>query len=251
MDSLAALAWPTLFHRRRSSCGTLFILSIQLYLINDAFQTYGPIIRISPDMVLVNDPEAVSSIFAKTNFDTAPKAIRALRVGGHDWTVTYPCVSLSIQLLCFPNLTHLSSVLNFPSESDMARPRRRPVMLATTTKNLKYWRSLFETYSDEMISAIGASGRTKSVDIVRQLRITTLNNSQVIMGGTGVKLDPTTFPDVVGEYNFLVVWRLALPEWMFKWLRWGPSSKARFRIRSSRLLYEVRIWRKLDFCNAA
>lgn len=148
-------------------------------------------------------------------------------------------------------ISHLSSVLNFPSGSDMARPRRHPVMLATTTKNLKYWRSLFETYSDEMISAIGASGRTKSVDIVRQLRITTLNNSQVIMGGTGVKLDPTTFPDVVGEYNFLVVWRLALPEWMFKWLRWGPSSKARFRIRSSRLLYEVRIWRKHDFCNAA
>ncbi|CUA69159.1 Sterol 26-hydroxylase, mitochondrial [Rhizoctonia solani] len=161
-------------------------------------KVYGPIIRISPNMVLVNDPTAVSAVFAKQNLDTAPKAIRALRIGGHDWTVTYP-------------------------QMDTVRPRRQPVMMATTTRHLKYWLPLFETYVGEMVSNIMRAN----------------GENQVILGGTSVRLTGDTFPDLVGEYNFLVVWRLVFPEWMINWLRYGPSAKARYRIESSDLLYKL------------
>jgi hypothetical protein len=73
---------------------------------------YGPIVRIAPNLVILNDAEAVEKIFVRKDLDTSPTAIRALRVGGHDWTVTYP--------------QHL-----------IARQRRHPVMIATTTKNSK------------------------------------------------------------------------------------------------------------------
>ncbi|CAE7135275.1 unnamed protein product [Rhizoctonia solani] len=184
------------------------------FTADDLLAVYGPIIRISPNLVLVNDPAAVSAAFAKQNLDTAPKAIRALRIGGHDWTVTYPQI-------------------------DIARPRRRPVMMATTTRHLKYWLPLFETYVGDMISNIMRANGEKSVDIVHQLRMTTLYISQVILGGASVRLNGDTFPEAVGEYNFLVVWRLVFPEWMINWLRYGPSAKARYRIKSSDLLYKL------------
>ncbi|QRV87788.1 cytochrome P450 family protein [Ceratobasidium sp. AG-Ba] len=184
------------------------------FTADDLLAVYGPVIRIAPNMVLVNDPTAVSAAFAKQNLDTAPTAIRALRVGGHDWTVTYP-------------------------QMDIARPRRRPVMMATTTRHLKYWLPLFETYLGDMISNIMRADGEKSVDIVHELRMTTLYISQVILGGASVRLNGEDFPQVVGEYNFLVVWRLVFPEWMINWLRYGPSSKARYRIKSSDLLYKL------------
>jgi hypothetical protein len=123
---------------------------------------------------------------------------------------------------------------------DIARPRRRPVMMATTTRHLKYWLPLFETYVGEMISNIMRADGEKSVDIVHQLRVTTLYISQVILGGASVRLKGDEFPEAVGEYNFLVVWRLVFPEWMINWLRYGPSAKARYRIKSSDLLFKVR-----------
>ncbi|GAB1519771.1 hypothetical protein RhiTH_002841 [Rhizoctonia solani] len=184
------------------------------FTADDLLSIYGPIIRISPNMVLVNDPAALTAAFAKQNLDTAPKAIRALRIGGHDWTVTYP-------------------------QMDIARPRRRPVMMATTTRHLKYWLPLFETYVGEMVSNITRANGEESVDIVHQLRMTTLYISQIILGGASVRLKGDEFPEVVGEYNFLVVWRLVFPEWMINWLRYGPSAKARYRIKSSELLYKL------------
>ncbi|CCO28112.1 hypothetical protein BN14_02104 [Rhizoctonia solani AG-1 IB] len=184
------------------------------FTADDLLAIYGPIIRISPNMVLVNDPTAVTAAFAKQNLDTAPKAIRALRIGGHDWTVTYP-------------------------QMDIARPRRRPVMMATTTRHLKYWLPLFETYVGEMISNIMRADGERSVDIVHQLRVTTLYISQVILGGASIRLKGDEFPEAVGEYNFLVVWRLVFPEWMINWLRYGPSAKARYRIKSSDLLFKI------------
>lgn len=51
---------------------------------------YGPIVRISPNLVILNDNEEVERVFTRKDLYTSPKAIRALRVGGHDWTVTYP-----------------------------------------------------------------------------------------------------------------------------------------------------------------
>jgi cytochrome P450 len=181
----------------------------------DALLTkYGPIVRISPSMVLVNDHEAVEKIFVRKDLDTAPTSIRALRVGGHDWTVTYP-------------------------QHPIARQRRHPVMIATTTKNMKIWHQTFVTNNDDMIQNLTKSRGTKSEDIVHHLRICTLKNSQVIMGGAGVNLDPGDFPHVVGEYNFLVVWRLCLPAWIFSWLEYGPFAHARFRMKSSNLLYDL------------
>lgn len=59
------------------------------------------------------------------------------------------------------------------------------------------------------------------------------------MGGSGVDLDTTDFPQVVGEYNFLVVWRLCLPEWVFAWLQYGPFAHPRFRVRSSDKLFDL------------
>lgn len=59
------------------------------------------------------------------------------------------------------------------------------------------------------------------------------------MGGSQVRLEASTFPKLVGEYNFLVVWRLCLPEWLFSWLQFGPFEKARFRIRSSDVIFNL------------
>lgn len=175
---------------------------------------YGPIVRISPNLVILNDPESVEKVFIRKDLDTSPKSIRALRVGGHDWTVTYP-------------------------QHPVARQRRHPVMIATTTKNLKHRHDIFVANIETMVRDIARSGGEKSEDIVYHLRICTLKNSQVIMGGSTVDLDPGDFPHVVGEYNFLVVWRLCLPEWLFAWLQYGPFSHARFRVRSSDKLFDL------------
>ncbi|KAK6073821.1 cytochrome p450 monooxygenase [Seiridium cupressi] len=175
---------------------------------------YGPIVRISPNMVLLNDYESVERTFVRKDLDTAPTSIRALRVGGHDWTVTYP-------------------------QHPIARQRRHPVMIATTTKCMKFWHQTFVKNIHHMIEAIADSRGTKSEDIVRHLRICTLKNSQIIMGGAGVDLNPDSFPHVVGEYNFLVVWRLCLPTWAFEWLKYGPFAHSRFRIKSSDKLYDL------------
>ncbi|KAK7026812.1 hypothetical protein VNI00_015470 [Paramarasmius palmivorus] len=150
-------------------------------------------------------------------FDTAPKAIRALRVGNeHDWTVTYP-------------------------QSDIAKPRRHPVMIACTTKNLRYWLRHFEDNQDEFLKNLGASGGRESHDIVHELRLLTLANSQVVLAGAGLDIGKyhAEFPQIVGQYNFLVVWRLVLPDFVFKWLRWGPSKFARYRVRSSDYLFDL------------
>ncbi|KAI8799639.1 cytochrome P450 monooxygenase-like protein [Cladochytrium replicatum] len=187
----------------------------RLSLTADALLTkYGPVVRISPSMVLINDGPTVSAIFSRRELDTAPKAVRALRVGSHDWTVTYP-------------------------QNHIARERRHPVMIATTTKHLKYWRKTFEKNIGTMIHDLIRTGGTKAEDIVHHLRICTLRNSQVIMGGSGIDLDPSTFPAVVGEYNFLVIWRLCLPEWLFTWLEFGPFRHSQFRVKSSDLLYDL------------
>lgn len=175
---------------------------------------YGPIVRISPDLVILNDAEAVERIFVRKDLDTSPKSIRALRVGGHDWTVTYP-------------------------QHPIARQRRHPVMISTTTKHLKLRHQAFVTHIENMVRDLANSDGEKSEDIVHHLRICTLKTSQLIMGGSIVDLDVTEFPHVVGEYNFLVVWRLCLPEWLFEWLQHGPFSHARFRVRSSDKLFQL------------
>lgn len=175
---------------------------------------YGPIVRIAPNIVLVNDVESVQTLFARQDLDTAPKAIRALRIGGHDWTVTYP-------------------------ENQIARPRRRPVMVATTTKALRYWQPLFEKNILQMGTNLGESQGKKSEDIVYHLRIATLLNSQLVMAGPQTALEPGNFPHAVGEYNFLVVWRLCLPEWLFEWLKSSPFRHAAYRVRSSDYLFQI------------
>ena len=175
---------------------------------------YGSIVRISPDLVILNDPESVEKVFIRKDLDTSPKSIRALRVGGHDWTVTYP-------------------------QHPIARSRRHPVMIATTTKNLKLRHQVFVNNIEAMVRDLAKSSGRKSEDIVHHLRICTLRNSQVIMGGSAIDLDTTDFPHIVGEYNFLVVWRLCLPEWLFRWLQYSPFSHARFRVRSSDKLFDL------------
>lgn len=175
---------------------------------------YGPIVRISPNLVILNDPESVEKVFTRKDLDTSPKSIRALRVGGHDWTVTYP-------------------------QHPIARSRRHPVMIATTTKNLKLRHQVFVDNIEAMVRDIAESDGKRSEDIVHHLRICTLKNSQVIMGGSAVDIDATDFPHVVGEYNFLVVWRLCLPGWLFEWLQYGPFSHPRFRVRSSDKLFDL------------
>ncbi|KAF2124672.1 cytochrome P450 monooxygenase-like protein [Dothidotthia symphoricarpi CBS 119687] len=162
---------------------------------------YGPIVRISPNLVILNDSEAVERIFMRKDLDTSPKSIRALRVGGHDWTVTYP-------------------------QHPVARLRRHPVMIATTTKNLKLRHEIFVTNTEAMVRDLAKSEGARSEDIV-------------IMGGSAVDLDHREFPRVVGEYNFLVVWRLCLPEWLFGWLQYGPFPHSRFRVQSSDKLFEL------------
>ena len=175
---------------------------------------YGPIVRIAPNMVLVNDVQSVQTLFVRQDLDTAPKAIRALRIGGHDWTVTYP-------------------------QNPVARSRRRPVMVATTTKALRYWQPTFEKNIAKMIVNLGASRGRSPEDIVYHLRIATLLNSQVVMAGSQANLEPGDFPHIVGEYNFLVVWRLCLPEWLFAWLKLSPFRHAAFRVRSSDYLFHL------------
>jgi hypothetical protein len=175
---------------------------------------YGPIVRISPNLVILNDPEAVERVFVRKDLDTSPTSIRALRVGGHDWTVTYP-------------------------QHPIARTRRHPVMIATTTKNLKLRHQVFVDNIEIMVRDLARSAGKKSEDIVEHLRICTLKNSQIIMGGSAVDIDATSFPHVVGEYKFLVVWRLCLPEWLFEWLQHSPFSHARFRVRSSDRLFDL------------
>ncbi|KIM92957.1 hypothetical protein OIDMADRAFT_149907 [Oidiodendron maius Zn] len=184
------------------------------FTADDLLWQYGPIVRISPNIVLVNDYQALNSIFSRKDLNTAPKAIRALQVGGHDWTVTYP-------------------------QNHIARERRLPVMTATTTKNLKYLLPIFEDNITDIVKNLSSLHGTKSEDIFHHLRINTLRNSQVVMGGSGVKLDHSIFPHVVGEYNFLVVWRLCLPEWLFSWRKFGPFSCPPFRVRSSDLLFKL------------
>lgn len=175
---------------------------------------YGPIVRISPNMVILNDSEAVERVFVRKDLDTSPTSIRALRVGGHDWTVTYP-------------------------QHPIARQRRHPVMIATTTKHLKLRHQVFVDNIEAMVRNLAVSDGEKSEDIVYHLRICTLKNSQVIMGGSEVGLDHSDFPRVVGEYNFLVVWRLCLPEWLFGWLEYGPFPNPRFRVQSSDKLFDL------------
>lgn len=183
------------------------------FTADELLTRYGPVVRISPNMVLVNDSPSLQSIFSRQDLDTAPKAIRALRVGGHDWTVTYP-------------------------QNHVARDRRRPVMVATTTKALRYWQPIFEDYINRMVENLGKSKGNKSEDIVHHLRIATLLNSEVVMAGSHTKIEPGNFPHTVGEYNFLVVWRLCLPQWVFEWLKFSPFSHSRFRVRSSDALYK-------------
>ncbi|KAF1360989.1 cytochrome P450 monooxygenase-like protein [Lizonia empirigonia] len=163
---------------------------------------YGPIVRISPNLVILNDPEAVEKVFVRKDLDTSPTSIHAF----HDCTVTYP---------------------------------QHPVMIATTTKNLKLHHQVFVDYIEAMVRDLAKSDGKKSEDIVHHLRICTLKNSQIIMGGSAVDMDATDFPRVVGEYNFLVVWRLCLPEWLFEWLQFGPFAYARFRVRSSDNLFDL------------
>ncbi|KAL1597348.1 hypothetical protein SLS60_008932 [Paraconiothyrium brasiliense] len=175
---------------------------------------YGPIVRIDPNLVILNDPSEVEKIFIRKDLDTSPESIRALRVGGHDWTVTYP-------------------------QHSIARSRRHPVMIATTTKNLKLRHDIFVENIEAMVRDLGISLGKRSEDIVHHLRICTLKNSQVIMGGSKVDIPTSDFPHVVGEYNFLVVWRLCLPEWLFSWLQHSPFTHASFRIRSSDRLFDL------------
>lgn len=181
---------------------------------DDLLYKYGPLVRISPSLVLINDAESVERIFTRKDLDTAPTSIRALRVGGHDWTVTYP-------------------------QHHVARLRRHPVMLATTTKNLKYWHQTFVDNINAMVHKLRLSEGRRSEDIVYHLRICTLKNSLVIMGGSAIDLEPGDFPRVVGEYNFLVVWRLCLPGWLYGWLKVGPFPFPRFRIKSSNKLFDI------------
>ncbi|KAJ8131514.1 hypothetical protein O1611_g2116 [Lasiodiplodia mahajangana] len=90
-----------------------------------------------------------------------------------------------------------------------------------------------------MIANLGASEGSSPEDIVHHLRIATLLNSQVVMAGPQTNLEPGDFPHVVGEYNFLVVWRLCLPEWLFEWLKLSPFRHAAFRVRSSDYLFNL------------
>ncbi|PBP19145.1 putative cytochrome p450 monooxygenase protein [Diplocarpon rosae] len=175
---------------------------------------YGPIVRIAPNMVLVNDVQSVQSLFVRQDLDSAPTAIRALRIGGHDWTVTYP-------------------------GNPVARSRRRPVMMATTTKAMRFWQPIFEKNIRQMVTDLGKTEGKLSEDVVYHLRIATLLNSQVVMAGSHTDLEPGDFPHVVGEYNFLVVWRLCLPAWLFEWLKLSPFPHAAFRVRTSDYLLNL------------
>ncbi|KAH7377999.1 cytochrome P450 monooxygenase-like protein [Cadophora sp. MPI-SDFR-AT-0126] len=200
----------TRFHSLKSIPGPWFPASSSLWMrwqrwqgklsftADDLLAKYGPVVRIAPNMVLVNDSKALTEVFTRRDLDTAPKAIH-----------------------------------------EKARERRSPVMTATTTRNLRYWQPIFESNIADMMTDLAESKGQKSEDIVHHLRINTLLNSQAVMGGSHIKLDPSTFPKTVGEYNFLVVWRLCLPEWAFKWLKYSPFPNAGYRVRSSDLLFNL------------
>lgn len=52
-------------------------------------------------------------------------------------------------------------------------------------------------------------------------------------------LEPGDFLPIVGENNFLVVWRLCLTDWIFKWLKLSPLGHAKFRVKSRGLLFKL------------
>ncbi|KAF6838359.1 cytochrome p450 monooxygenase [Colletotrichum plurivorum] len=220
------MVYSTKFHALKKVPGPWFPAASSLWIrwqrwhgrlsftADDLLRKYGPVVRISPNMVLINDSPSLQAVFTRQDLDTAPRAIRALRIGGHEWTVTYP-------------------------QNDIARERRRPVMVATTTKALKYWHPIFEDSVNSMVHNLGVSKGSKSEDIVHHLRVATLLNSQVVMAGSQAKIEPGDFPHIVGEYNFLVVWRLCLPNWLFEWLKLSPFSHAKFRVKSSDMLFKL------------
>lgn len=181
---------------------------------DELLSRYGPIVRISPGMVLVNDPQVVLSLFSRQDLQTAPSSIRALRVGGHDWTVTHP-------------------------HNHVARERRRPVMMATTTKAMKHWHPVFEDNISKMICNISLSNGSTPEEIMLHLRTALLLNAEVVMAGGPIQNEPANVSKVVSEYNFLVVWRLCLPEWTFKWLKMGPFTGPKLRINSSDSLFDL------------
>ncbi|KAF4974291.1 hypothetical protein FZEAL_8789 [Fusarium zealandicum] len=223
---VSKMAYYTRFHTLRKIPGPWFPAASSLWIrwqrwhgrlsftADELLTRYGPVVRISPGMVLVNDSPSLQAIFARQDLDTAPTAIRALRIGGHEWTVTIP-------------------------QNNIARERRRPVMIASTTKALRYWQPIFEDNVNKMVETLGQSYGQKSEDIVHHLRVATFLNSALLMVGSHTKLEPGNFPDTVGEYNFLVVWRLCLPEWIFEWLKFSPFTRSRFRVRSSKALYNL------------
>jgi cytochrome P450 len=201
-------AASSLWIRWQRWCGTTS------FTANDLISRYGPIVRIGPKMVLVNDLQTLQSVFARQDLDTAPQAVRALRIGGHEWVLTHP-------------------------QNYVARGRRRPIMVATTSKSLKYWHPFFEDNIATMVCRLGGSRGTQPEDIMQHLRVTTLLNSQVVMAGSRAKIEPSNFPHIVHEYNSLVVWRLCLPNWLFAWMKFSPFSGSRFRVRSSDLLFQL------------
>ncbi|CAE7203077.1 hypothetical protein P3342_011015 [Pyrenophora teres f. teres] len=73
----------------------------------------------------MNDSEAVDKVFGREDLDTSPTSIRALRVGGHDWTFTYP-------------------------QHPIVPQRCHPVMIATRTRNLGYRHDIFVTNTEAM-----------------------------------------------------------------------------------------------------
>lgn len=184
------------------------------FTADDLLRKYGPIVRIGPNMVLVNDFPSLQAVFTRQDLNTAPRDIRALRIGGHEWTIT---------LL----------------QNDIARERRRPLMIATATKALKYWHPILEDNVNNMVRNLGISKGSKSEDIAYHLRVATLLNSQVVMAGSQAKLEAGDFPHIIGEYNSLVVWRLSLPNWLFEWLKLSPFAHAKFRVKSSDMLLKL------------
>ncbi|KAI9146926.1 putative cytochrome P450 [Paramyrothecium foliicola] len=163
-------------------------------------------------MVVVNDSPALQAVFARQDLNTSPPSVRALRIGGHHWTVTIP-------------------------QNYIARGRRHAVMSATITRVLKYWRPTFESNVQDMVRFLGRSKGTKAEDIVHVTRSTTFQNAQMVVAGSNANVEPGNFARVVAEYIFLVDWRLVFPNWSFEWLRFGPFKSAKARLQSDEDLY--------------